>query len=325
MGLRSRVRRLVNVCGRCTGSKRKKVLAGVVGLSILCYFAITATGVFPGVSNLTASVNRAPPQPQRKMLVYVCLEEQGCAGWGDRQRSINSMFLLALVTNRRFGILLQTPCDIRNFYTPNTYDWSMDWEDIEGRSKRLIHPDRDLPVSDINQKYSEDVLFARVNSECFKKIKSSPHYKALLPTWAKRSYTNYFHDAWNILMKPSPKVQQRLDQFLTSVNFYNRTKPLVGVHMRMGRNPTNPLEKFVFNNVSSLGPLWLRLDEYVKNGSQLFVASDSQEVRDISRKRFGNAHHDTGGVIMHVGLDQARWVILLVRPLHGRCGVAYMD
>ncbi|XP_076461653.1 uncharacterized protein LOC143294105 [Babylonia areolata] len=301
MGLRNPVRRLLSLCCKCAGSKRRKLFAGVVALSIFSVLVTTVTTNFPGVRNLTAGSMRLILPAKRKMLIYVCVDEQGCAGWGDRQRALVSMFLLAQVTNRRFGILLQTPCDVRNFYVPNMYNWSVDWKDIEGRSQRLIYPSRDLPSWDINQKYPEDVLLARENGDCFRKIRSSPHYKPFIPNWAKKGYADYFQAGWNILMKPSPKVQRRLNHFLASVNFHNKTKPLVGVHMRMGKNPTNPHETSVFNNVSSLGPLWLRLDEYVKNGSQLFVASDSQEVRDISRKRFGKIHHDTAGVILHVG------------------------
>nr|KAG5695905.1 hypothetical protein BaRGS_017343 [Batillaria attramentaria] len=51
--------------------------------------------------------------------------------------------------------------------------------------------------------------------------------------------------------------------------------------------------------------LWNFLEPYVKNGSHLFLATDSHEVRNMTRARFGDVVHDTGGKIVHVD-KQAR-------------------
>ncbi|CAF1473959.1 unnamed protein product [Didymodactylos carnosus] len=50
-------------------------------------------------------------------LIYSCIRE--CGGWGDRQRGLESAFLLALITDRRFMIEMNFPCDIRTALQPN--------------------------------------------------------------------------------------------------------------------------------------------------------------------------------------------------------------
>ncbi|XP_070193656.1 uncharacterized protein [Littorina saxatilis] len=244
------------------------------------------------------------PWKQERLMLYVCGKDQGCGGWSDRQKGIVNVFLLACVTNRRFGVILQSPCDVRNFYVPNEYNWVI--SDAELRSRKTnrtvtkLTLQQELLTIDFNQKYPEEVIYVGTNGEHYKDILANPNFQSTIPSWGNQTYFKLFNDAWKMLMKPTQRVQERVTQFLDSIHFWNRTKPLVGVHVRMGKNPSNPRESVVINTVDNLGAIWAFLQEFVQNGSHVFMATDSAEVRNLSRTKFGPAHHDTGGSILHV-------------------------
>ncbi|XP_070202386.1 uncharacterized protein [Littorina saxatilis] len=260
------------------------------------------------LNNKTITVTNNPKKSatnsSNKFLVYYCPQTAQCSGWGDQQRAIVDVFLLACIAKRHFRIILQSPCDVRNFYVPNKYKWIADEREFQGRTRRNIRKSaltgKLKTMADFNAVFPEDVIYVSTNGGHFTEIMANPNFKASMPTWAETFLAHHFHNAWDILMKPSARLQQRLEAFLHSVGFYNRTHPLVGVHVRVGKNPSNPNEVLHINDVNKTGPLWEFLDHYVRNGSHIFLASDSAEVRNISRSRFGTAHHDTDGVILHV-------------------------
>ena len=61
-----------------------------------------------------------------------------CGGWGDRQRGLVGMFVLALVTGRRFGINMTVPCNVTNFFMPNEYNWIIQEHEIANKSYILL-------------------------------------------------------------------------------------------------------------------------------------------------------------------------------------------
>ena len=66
------------------------------------------------------------PEPQKnRYLIYICDGTMSCGGWGDRQRGMVGAFFLAIVTRRRFGIKMTSPCDLENFYQPNLVNWTI--------------------------------------------------------------------------------------------------------------------------------------------------------------------------------------------------------
>ncbi|KAL8558348.1 hypothetical protein ACOMHN_012912 [Nucella lapillus] len=104
-------------------------------------------------------------------------------------------------------------------------------------------------------------------------------------------------------MKPTADLQQRLEKFLQSLNYFSRTRPLVGVHMRTGGSKYfKDIE--MKGRSKSTGPLWDFIQPYVSNGSDVFVASDNPDVLKSSAARFGSRHHDAAAVLRHI--DQQR-------------------
>ncbi|GFR80186.1 hypothetical protein ElyMa_000574600 [Elysia marginata] len=65
-----------------------------------------------------------------KYLIYLCDGHAHCYGLGDRQRGIVATYYLAELTDRRFGIIMTAPSDIRDFYQPNLVKWNVTDSDL---------------------------------------------------------------------------------------------------------------------------------------------------------------------------------------------------
>ena len=248
----------------------------------------------------------------QKYLIFVCDKRRSCGGWGDRQRGLVGTFLLALATGRKFGVIMTVPCNVTNFYIPNRVNWNIPESELKGKStislddvNSKLRLTARLKTMDFNEVYPHDVVYVRNNAEYWLGLRASRLYSDRLPPWAKGSRANYFATAWRLLMKPSLSLETRLKEFLHSIDFHHRQHPLVCSHVRVGRSGTFKKDTVVRCNITTLPVLWDFVDRWVKNGSHVFLATDNWQVRNLTRKRFGDMMYDTGGQIMHVD-QQAR-------------------
>ena len=248
-------------------------------------------------------------QTPQRYLIYLCDVMWSCGGWADRQKGIVSVYLLSLATGRKFGVMMTKPCNVTQFYTPRDVNWIIPKSEVKGKSfvvlqdmdnrERLF---RRLKTMDFNKEYPQDVVYIRTNTATYLYgIRYSIVYSRLLPGWVRwNTLPVVFAKAWTSLMRPSQSIQHRLDDYLNSVGFPNRTHPFVCSHVRIGKSENIRNDFSVMTNVSDLPELWGFLDGYVKNGSLVFLATDNYRVRDLTRHRFGSNVSDTGGTIIHV-------------------------
>ncbi|KAK7477605.1 hypothetical protein BaRGS_00031153 [Batillaria attramentaria] len=109
-----------------------------------------------------------------KYLIYLCDSARSCGGWGDRQRGLVSAFILANITDRRFGIIMTSPCNITKFYIPNEVNWVIPAHELDGKSNTTIDDmdsrrrmrrrfaEKDF---DFNSEFAQDVVYLRSNVE----------------------------------------------------------------------------------------------------------------------------------------------------------------
>ncbi|CAF4166939.1 unnamed protein product, partial [Adineta steineri] len=69
--------------------------------------------------NLTEFITNSSAE---KAMIYSC--KSFCGGWGDRLRGITSVYILALLTHRRFMIDMNYPCPIAQALEPNLVNWT---------------------------------------------------------------------------------------------------------------------------------------------------------------------------------------------------------
>ena len=87
--------------------------------------------------------------PDAPTLVYVCLPFSQCGGHGDRINGILTLFLLAVVSKRRFLILSSNPVDLEAVFATHRIDWRMNIEDVSVSFTRSYIDRRDAFQFDI--------------------------------------------------------------------------------------------------------------------------------------------------------------------------------
>ncbi|XP_041363166.1 uncharacterized protein LOC121378878 [Gigantopelta aegis] len=235
----------------------------------------------------------------RKYLIYLCMYNESCSGWADRQRAIVSGFLLAQIKHRRFGIILTSPCDLRMFFVPNEYNWIVNENELVGLST-ATPPDsflRKIDVVDFDKAYPEDLVYFRSHRDLLLAIKENPIHAKSIPQWAKYRKPIAFKNGWNILMKRTPQFDKTFQKLMSGVPSHSQ---FVCAHVRLSKNPTMPMETRVINTYSSVKYLWAFLDTRYPNASRIFVATDSLDVRKWARRHFKDKEMDTGKTILHI-------------------------
>ncbi|KAL8617840.1 hypothetical protein ACOMHN_040188 [Nucella lapillus] len=283
------------------------------------------------------AIREVPPKEGGRFLIFECTSSSICGGWADRQEGLVTVFLLAYLTKRRYGIRMNTPCEITKFIIPNEYNWIVPEAELKGKSTRVISAiDRssfsaEMPTVDFNAKYTEDVVVLRTNRDLLREIRANPHYRDVLPSWAKQARPEFFRDVWHTLMKPAADLQQRLGKFLQSLHYFSRTRPLVGVHARIGGSKYFR-DANLGDRLKDIGALWDFIQPHVSNGSDLFVATDNPDVLKSSAARFGSRHHDAAAVLRHVdrqrsdpSICQAQGDAILDQLILMRCDILIMS
>ncbi|XP_076467537.1 uncharacterized protein LOC143298553 isoform X1 [Babylonia areolata] len=269
------------------------------------------TGVNGTMSSSAVSLRDSPPSrvaPQ-KYLIYVCHRRPYCGGWSDRQRGLISVFMAALVTDRRFGIIMDNPCNVTHFYEPVGVNWNIPAAELINKTSIEINDmgskagvSNVLRTEDFNERYPQDVVYIKTNSNGYPgAISHSERYAKKMPDWAKsKSGAVLFANIWKRMMRPSPFLQHRLNDYLRSIGYEKRTQPLLCCHVRVARSETIKNDGPSRLNVSDVTILWKFFRPYVQNGSKVFVATDNYEVRNSSRQWFGRNASDSGGNIIHI-------------------------
>ncbi|CAG5128507.1 unnamed protein product, partial [Candidula unifasciata] len=278
-----------------------------------------------------------PPSPfnetnnqslEGRYLVYLCDPQHLCGGWGDRQRGIVSTYLLSRLTKRQLKIIMTTPCNLRLFYKPNKVQWMPRANELVTNSNITINAllDKNFQFSikdgDFNVKYSQKVIYLKTNQDYYSHLTKNSAYSSVLDQWGglyKRR--SRFHWAWTDLMQPSHMLLSHLQYILgpqllirkgliskpVKIKTVNSTSAignstLICAHVRMGKNPTIPmdenLQSFSIEHLPTL--LKFMSSNDALGNAKFFVATDYEHVRAESKQFFGDRLLDYGGKILHI-------------------------
>ncbi|GFO23374.1 hypothetical protein PoB_004987900 [Plakobranchus ocellatus] len=158
-----------------------------------------------------------------KYLIYLCDKKVHCYGLGDRQRAIVATYFLAELTNRRFGIIMTTPSNIRDFYEPNLVNWDIPESELPTnattREIQAMGPKAHLHLDtiDFNVEYPEDIVYIRTNKVLWYSFLKNPIYKNRIPGWARIHQSHLIATGWLRLMKPTPLLRASLNDALIDI------------------------------------------------------------------------------------------------------------
>ncbi|XP_067668122.1 uncharacterized protein [Haliotis asinina] len=248
------------------------------------------------------------PRWENKYFIYDC-SQGGCGGLADREEGIVGAYMISQVLSRKFKVNMLVPCDIRNFFQPNKVDWILQNSEINGlkssRYKRLNEDAFELRQEiakslDLEKEFPSDVTYFTVNQDLVNYLKLHPLFKSL--RWAYNQTTN---DIYNIvlrrLFRMRPEIQKRFDDFQTLAR--DKGRKLVCAHIRVMKNPTIPGENHRPTPLN-VSLVWNFLRQYNNSALyRIFVATDSQDVRQDAKKLFPSVIQDLEGDIVHIDLN----------------------
>jgi hypothetical protein len=251
-----------------------------------------------------------------KTMTYSC--HWRCNGWGDRVRGIVSAYVLALLMRRRFMIDISVPCQLSQALVPNIVDWTFkESPKINGNKRQqlelqLMYQDGSRELDMLKKIESEDFItmwkpyddiLITTDAYFITPALSNPYTNSswLIGRLPLREATQerLFPLLFELLFKPSHATVQAVDAIIQLPY-----RKLICVHIRQGRNPTNPLDNIfpTRTNITSIVIDFIRNDiPIVKlNHTRIFVTSDSdQAIADVS-DQFPNLTVTVPGKIMHI-------------------------
>ncbi|GAB1603085.1 uncharacterized protein LOC115215651 isoform X2 [Argonauta hians] len=256
-----------------------------------------------GMQNISNELEKK--SKKTRYIIYYCVRERGCSGWGDRQNGIVSIYVLSLAMDRRFGFVMLNPCNISKFLRPNKVDWELDLESLSGLQSRYLYVVNNrsfgpsLIRANLEKLYPEDVLYVTLNYNIVYFLKKNPLYQSRLRRFRRMSPSDIFIKVIDLLFRPSEQLQTKAEEIFIK----NSPKPdiqFVCSQIRIGKNPTIPNDH-PRNNMSTLPVVWKFLSKYNNtNKYKIFITTDSEQVLDIAKEKFDSQLTYVPGKIVHV-------------------------
>ncbi|KAH9514014.1 hypothetical protein Btru_031987 [Bulinus truncatus] len=282
--------------------------------------------------NLPPPLESVKERNETKYLIYLCDSRMNCGGLGDRERALTSVYIWSRVIQRKFKLVMTSPCNLSNFYVPNKVDWLPKDKELETPSDNntlFIFQNLNkvtlskLMDGDFNENFPQKYIYLRTNSDTYNQFQSNKYNAHRLKEWSGlNDPRSRFFWSWHELMKPSDKFTSRLESILGS-DFIRRkgltpsygnsrnvsehlyeigNSSLICAHVRIGKNPSNPKdEAFTAVTGEDIPVLFNFMKQKDKNGdARFFIATDYIYVRNQAQKFFGSRYIEYGGVISHI-------------------------
>ncbi|ESP01016.1 hypothetical protein LOTGIDRAFT_172851 [Lottia gigantea] len=272
--------------------KRSPTVSGILATKKSNYSSssgLHATQVLKRRQSAKKATKALKTANSEKFLMYLCDGRKLCGGLSDRQRGIAYAFMVALQLDRKFGIIMSTPCDIRQFFIPNKYNWIIAESALVGKSQKIIKF-MHRGIYDLSNETAE-VIYLKSSTLLYCDVYRQIEHK--LPPYLKggTTRTQIFKLIWESLMKPSRHVINRLKTIALREN-------MTCAHVRIGQSENLPNDASK-NNITNVPKLWEFMDK-LDTANKIFIATDNIEVRNTARRRFGKRYFDSEGKILHI-------------------------
>lgn len=234
-----------------------------------------------------------PKVQNDKFMIYSCSGGGLCGGWGDRLRGLYSVYLLSRLQNRTFGLEMQKPCSIQKFIQPSVLNWTIQTKDINNkRAGHLTILDRKSPPLTLQQILTKvptsDVVRLTFNEDYLDAFKSHKHIQEMTPSISELPTVDIARSIYHGLFRYEYSFEREIKQFfgVTIADFH-----LIGVHIRVDTRRLLDTD---------LETIWKFLDQFRgKDKYKIFVASDTQSVKDKASSLFPTQYIGFPGTIVH--------------------------
>ncbi|CAF3389202.1 unnamed protein product [Rotaria socialis] len=250
-------------------------------------------------------------------MIYSC--RSSCGGFSDRLRGIVSVFILARLLNRRFMIDMNYPCPVTQALLPSLVDWIYVPHKQSTNHSRLTI--KEVPAWPIKTEISMahiityhdfltiwstyEEIWISTNGDfvasAFRNPFASNASRILLGRFplVEATMETLFPLVFDFLFKPTASVQNRVEQILIE----SHRRHLICLHIRMGKNPSNPSDRAFPVRVHTAEDMLKFVDTYSANNNSkplVFVTSDSSEAVGTVLRHFPKSSMTVVGPILHV-------------------------
>ena len=255
------------------------------------------------------------PNYDKPRIVYKC--DHFCGGLGDRFRGIVTCFLLSLVTDRQFMIHMTHPLDIKDYLSPNIYNWT-----FVQRRKGMKYSSKTYHAIDKQPNFENfirsesftktfslyDNIEIRTNLDLVPDIFRNPHLRnnKIIKMFlqdvplAKLNMHILFPLFFEILFQPNINIVKALEPILETIE---NGFTLTCIHLRTGQNPSNRFDAPFRDRVSAVEDILNFLDKTISNKEEhtrIFATADSDVALSKVVDHFGNKTITVPGPILHV-------------------------
>jgi hypothetical protein len=236
---------------------------------------------------------------------------RNCGGLADRLKGIVSGYIWALMTNRTFLINVNRPCDIKNLYLPNIYNWDIDVNALI-KNKNIGYFDKaEVNCGDYLKdkfkyinfnliKQTKKLIIFLSNRNLLETIPQNKHpqiqkrIKELGFDANKFDLPHTFRYLYNHLFKLTPNLQEKYEKFVLKAK-PNKETQLICVQLRIGGHEHHYFKFYYDYKPQSLDDLrfyWKFIREDIlpkvnNNNYRLFVTSDNEIGRKKAIEEFG--------------------------------------
>ena len=250
-----------------------------------------------------------------KTLTYSC--KSLCGGFGDRMRGIMAGYILALITDRHFMIDMPFPIDLAEFLRPNLYNWTFVKPKVDasrssivmysiGTAEGFLSNMQSRPFQQEWAKYDDIALVTNIDlvADILRNpfVQTTPIVEMFVKHMPREQLNMHslFPLVFDILFSPTPRIVDALQPILEPIQ---SGCTLVCLHVRIGGNPSNPLDA-EFKDIGSAVEdtlSFLNQTKWMDNRtSRLFVTSDSALAMKKFADRYPNRTLIVSGPILHI-------------------------
>ena len=234
-----------------------------------------------------------PKLKTNRLMVYTCTWRRVCGGWGDRLRGLYSTFLLSLIRNMTFGIKIRKPCLFEHFICPNLLDWRVPFNKFAEVSKVTLV---DVKVPPFTREQilcmvpETDVVRVTLNQNYFDAFKSHALIRKKIPFLNTLPVSDIHRILYHGLFRYEASFEAEIKLFFET---FVKGHHLISAHIRMGDDQ----ERL---NDTDLEKIWTFLLRYSnRDEHRIFIASDTQRIKDVARDLFASQYIGLSGKIIH--------------------------
>ncbi|XP_033753347.1 uncharacterized protein LOC117336804 [Pecten maximus] len=226
--------------------------------------------------------------PLKGYIIYDCDDQHTgpCGGWSERMAGIFSSYVISVLLRKHFLIRYTRSFNLTDYLIPSTFDWkynssilpgrSWDYQDFFSKTPNALKKNSIKSLGDL---FPYDVNFVRMSwdyTEYFRHFQILPN---VIPWVLELHFADIYLKFFNTLFQPTKFISQTVNRVVRNV-----TK-LACAHISLGgRRTISEDDAFIYKE--QLDPIWNLLRAMEKRNYSLFIATDSQFVRNTAKTRF---------------------------------------